>query len=195
MAPASRAHLTDRRGPASAAAPARLSRSARPPTDRPAMKLDALGPYGRYVPRRVQVVHGGRANWSLHDVNDSHARPLTRKGPLREAASRDKMMPVALSSSQTLTLAVVLLVAGGLATVGFAFYAFERQRETREKLENAVVTLTDAVQASARPAARSRAPPPRINMRLWLERPTTSARSGTWPASSPASRPRWRLSS
>lgn len=39
----------------------------------------------------------------------------------------------------------ILCALGGLAQIGFAFFAFGRQRRTQEKIEQAAVGLTDSV--------------------------------------------------
>jgi hypothetical protein len=41
----------------------------------------------------------------------------------------------------------ILCALGGLAQIGFAFFAFGRQRATQENIEQAAVGLTDSVKA------------------------------------------------
>ena len=56
------------------------------------------------------------------------------------------MMIVAASESQTLTLAVMILSAGSLFMVAIAAYALRRESGTRARLEQAVESVTTAVQ-------------------------------------------------
>lgn len=41
----------------------------------------------------------------------------------------------------------ILCAAGGLAQIGFAFFAFQRQKTTQNEIEKAAVNLTDSVKA------------------------------------------------
>jgi hypothetical protein len=55
----------------------------------------------------------------------------------------------ALSASQSLTLAVIFLCIGGLAIIVFAYIAFEPQKQTRQKIDDAIDTVTTVVQKLA----------------------------------------------
>jgi hypothetical protein len=58
--------------------------------------------------------------------------------------------PTALSTSQTLTLAVILLSMGGLAMVIFAGYAFDSAKSMNRKIEAALDRLSEAAAEATR---------------------------------------------
>ncbi len=57
------------------------------------------------------------------------------------------MIPVALSTTQNLTLLIVLLAIAGLLIMTFAYYAF-REQGLQERLEQSITDLTESVKAN-----------------------------------------------
>ena len=64
-----------------------------------------------------------------------------------------------MKTSETVSLAVFLLSLGGLATIGFAFFAFHRARKSQEKIEGALERVSGEAETAVRAAAAGDEPP------------------------------------
>jgi hypothetical protein len=74
------------------------------------------------------------------------------------AEDHTQVVTFALSTSQSLTLAVILLWVGGLAMIVFAYIAFDPQKQTRQKIDDAIDRITSVVQKAAEEGSGAGAP-------------------------------------